>query len=40
MKKKIKPIFETRWVERRTTFEDLERLILVHYFMFRNNIKE
>ena len=37
MKKKIKHICETRWVERHRRSG---RLILVHYFMFRNNIKE
>ena len=40
MKKEIKPICETRWVERHVAFEDLDVLYLYIIFMFRNNIKE
>ena len=39
MKKKIKPLCETRWVERHTAFEDLDVLYL-YIILFRNNIKE
>ena len=40
VKRKIKHICETRWVERHIAFEDLDVLYLHIIFIFRNNIKE